>query len=387
MANNNAKVYDSFFEDDNADYIFYYTGKSNIIGLPHFDHIYKNEKRFKYARVAFYTFYDAADPDLITHIEEDLTIAILSDLYDEDNIQYNTTLHVKVRASAKNMRVIKSSVILNEDRYGDGLFGVVAVEDAYQDEDGKVKYGLGIWVESDLSKMKYICTLVNESLSTNSAPINGESFYPASYNAEYLNDYTVVANENVANSLSGAFGTAINRFDRIYNSLKDIEDSASFNQPLYKSNSVVYDATFTPTGAEDIVKPTSVRKQKAYDEVVHIDSVNKTATVNERGTYSIQLKNGFYLVKGSSRVDLKVYIGNQEINELGLSMYLTSNGEEDARKAIKNTFCSPVYYIQLNKGDQIKLTATWTNKDGITLENETMLIVTKLTNHVEFTPV
>ena len=387
MANNNAKVYDSFFENDNADYIFYYTGKSNIIGLPHFDHIYKNDKKFKYARVAFYTFYDAADPDLITHIEEDLTIAILSDLYDEDSVQYNTTLHVKLRASAKNMRVIKSSVVINEDRYGDGPFNIIAVEDAYEDEDGKVKYGLGIWVESDISNMKYICTLVNESLSTNSAPINGESFYPASYNAEYLNDSTVVANENVVNSLSGAFGTVINRFDKIDNSLKDIEDNASFNQPLYKSNSVVYDATFSPTGAEDIVKPTSIRKQKAYDEVVYLDTVNKTAAVSNRGTYSIQLKNGFYLIKGTSRVDLKVYINDQEINELGLSMYLTSNNETDARKAIKNTFCSPVYYVQLNKGDQIKLTATWTNKDDITLENETMLVVTKLTDHVEYTAV
>ena len=98
------------------------------------------------------------------------------------------------------------------------------------------------------------------------------------------------------------------------------------------------------------------------------------------GIYSVQLKNGFYLIKGTSRVDLNVYIGNELINELSISMYLTSNGEEDARKAIKNTLVSPLYTGKITANQHIRVTARWANVDGITLENETMLTVTKLRN-------
>ena len=75
-----------------------------------------------------------------------------------------------------------------------------------------------------------------------------------------------------------------------------------------------------------------------------------------------------------------MYIVNELVSELGISMYLTSNGEEDARKAIKNTLVSPIWIGKINSNQHIRVTARWTNIDGITLENETMLTVTKLRN-------
>ena len=41
----NIKIYDSFFENDEGDYIFYYIGKSNILGLQHPDHVFKNRRQ------------------------------------------------------------------------------------------------------------------------------------------------------------------------------------------------------------------------------------------------------------------------------------------------------------------------------------------------------
>ena len=114
-----------------------------------------------------------------------------------------------------------------------------------------------------------------------------------------------------------------------------------------------------------------------------LDSVNKTFSVKKNGIYALQLKNGFYLIQGESRVDLKVYIGSNQIKEMGISMYLSSNGEQDERKAIKNTYSSQVYIVPLKTTDKIKLTATWSNIDDIVMENETMITCTALQYNVK----
>lgn len=373
------KVYDSFFEDENADIIFYYAGKSNILGLQHPDHVYRNAKDFKYARLAFIKFVDSGDSDLLTHINEDLTVAVLSDLYSPDDVQYNSVIHVKLLASAKNGRVIKNNVVVYESYYGQG-FEIIATEDAYQDIDGKVKYGLALWISSDISKMNYVCITVNNSLAANTSPINGDSFYPGNYMIEYLNDSNVISNDNVSNTTPKGIGTIVNRFKKIDDMIDNVGSDEEYYRTEFISNSAEYDVQFKPSTLETNIAPTSLRHSTIGDDVIYIDNVNKNLIVKETGIYSIQLKNGFYLVKGTSRVDLNVYIGTNLIKELAISMYLTSNDEIDARKAIKNTILSPVYYSKITANEHIKVTAKWTNVDGITVENETMLIVTKLRN-------
>ncbi len=373
------KIYDSFFENDDADYIFYYTGKSNILGLQHPDHVYKNTKGFKYARLAFIKFIDSGDPDLITHINEDLTVVILSDLHKPDDIQYNSIIHAKLIASVKNCRVDKSTVYTYEDFYGE-RFEIIATEDAYQDNDGKVKYGLGLWISKDISNMKYICTTVNNSLSADAAPINGDSFYPADYNIEYLNDLNVVQDENVSNIIPTGIGHLINRFEKIDKTLDTITETENYYRTEFIQNSAIYDVEFEPDIEEKNIAPTSLRRSVIGDDIIYIDNINKDLIVSNDGIYSIQLKNGFYLINGTSRVDLNVYIGTELIKELSISMYLTSNNEEDARKAIKNTLVSPVYIGKINANQHIRVTARWSNIDNIVVENETMLSVTKLRN-------
>lgn len=384
MADETVKVYDSFFEDDNADYMFYYTGKSNILGLQQPDHAYKNKNDFKHARLAFIKFIDAGDPDLLTHIMEDLTVTFLSDIYgDEEDAYYNASVDVRLRSCARNCRILKSyTKVATESIEGIGeSISFVATEEAYEDTDGKVKYGLGLWVESDISKFKYILINVNSSLSVEASPINGESFYPASYNCTYLNDSTAVSNDNITNAdISGVCGSKESFQDKIDNRLDELENDVEDNRPLHDRYTVVYDVSHTPTSTEEAVKPTSVRKSDVINDAIQIDNVNKGIRIKtgDSGVYILQLKNGFYLIKGTTRLDLNVYKNNVKIEELCMSMYLTSNGEEDARKAIKNTFTSLSYYTELLEGDNIVLKAIFTNPDGLIIENETMLMLTKI---------
>lgn len=384
MADKTVKVYDSFFEDDNADYMFYYTGKSNILGLQQPDHVYKNKNNFRYARLAFIKFIDAGDPDLITHIMEDLTVTFLSDIYgDEEDTFYNTSVHVVLKSSAKNCRVLKSyTKVATEsiEEIGETL-SFVATEEAYEDTDGKVKYGLGLWVESDISKFNYILINVNSSLSVEASAINGDSFYPSSYNIEYLNDSTAVSNENITNAtITGACGSKESFHNKIDERLYNLERDINNSRPLHDRYTVIYDVSHTPTSTEEAVKPTSIRKSDTTNDAVLIDDVNKGIRIKdgESGVYIIQLKNGFYLIKGTTRLDLNVYKNGVKIEELCMSMYLTSNGEDDARKAIKNTFTSLSYYVELIQGDSIVVKAIFSNPDGLVIENETMLMLTKI---------
>ena len=138
---------------------------------------------------------------------------------------------------------------------------------------------------------------------------------------------------------------------------------------------------YTPSaaGAEDVIPPFGVRVNNGY-KFIDIDSVNKIITVPKTGIYQLQLKNGFYLIQGESRVDVRVYINDNEIKEMGISLYLTSNdgGKENPNKAIKNIFSSNSYMTKLSTTDKIKVTATWMNIDNIQIENETMLTVTAM---------
>ena len=228
--------------------------------------------------------------------------------------------------------------------------------------------------------MNYICTTVNNSLAATTAPINGDSFYPADYEIEYLNDSNAVSNENISNATPSGIGHLINRFNDINKKLDSNTETENFYISEFIQNTAVYDVQFKPSTEEKNITPTSLKKSILGDDVIYIDNINKDLAVAKEGIYSVQLKNGFYLIKGTSRVDLNVYIGNELVSELGISMYLTSNGEEDARKAIKNTLVSPIWIGKINSNQHIRVTARWTNIDGITLENETMLTVTKLRN-------
>ena len=72
------KVYNTFFEDDNGDKIFFYCGKSSVLGLSHPDYYFKNTKNYTYARLAFLHLIDTGDDQLTTYLNETITVNLIS---------------------------------------------------------------------------------------------------------------------------------------------------------------------------------------------------------------------------------------------------------------------------------------------------------------------
>ena len=255
------------------------------------------------------------------------------------------------------------------------------VEDSTND-NGDKKVGLGIWI--DTTDIMYINTNVKDSLSTGSCPMDTEHF-PASYSAQYLCNSIAEANTNLLNNKDiieeNLIAKGVSSVDTINKDLEDIHKAIDGQPHQFESNTVTYNPVYTPSAAaaEDVVPPFGVRANNG-DKFIGIDSVNKVVTVPKAGIYQLQLKNGFYLIQGESRVDVRVYINDNEIKEMGISLYLTSNadGIENPSKAIKNIFSSNSYMTRLSTTDKIKVTATWMNIDNIQIENETMLTVTAM---------
>lgn len=384
------QILHSFWEDDQANTFFWYTSKSSIYGVHHPDYMMRNNDDHKYARVALLMFTDIGDDAITVYMNETLDITTVASTTNDANADDMKTFKVHVECKGKAGRVDKDSVkcaVINSNMANyktdqDMLPTAIVTEDPYADESGKQKYGVGIWI--DIAGMEYVLINVDKSISANSVPIDVEHF-PTSYTVEYLSNWNKMANENLLNvsdlidsrTIVKSTDSNTNNSDR----LEDLEEKTKFEPHQFVQNTVVFDPVYTPSTAkvEDTVKGTSVIGP-VLDRIVTLDSVKKTFKVTKAGIYALQLKNGFYLVQGESRVDLNVYIGTNQIKEMRICSYLKSNpeGQDDEGKVIKNIYSSNVYICKLDPNTEIKLTANFMNTDNIVLENETMLTVTAL---------
>lgn len=387
------KILEGYFEDWNGNILYYYGGKNTVIGLQHPDYIFDNEDKHQYARIAFYTYNDIGDDSIIVYMNETLDVSTITPVSDASKAGNMKTFKVHFEAIGRAGRVTKDSVkctvtnsntidykTANESDYPK----VMITEDSYLDSENKERYGVGIWVE--ITGMDFVMLNVDKSLSANSVPINAEHF-PTSYTAEYLNNVTKEPDVNLINVVDLLEDRLIIE-STDYNAsnserLKEVEEKTKYEPHQFVQNTVQYNPTYEPrsAGVEETVQGTTIIAP-VLDRILTLDPVKKTFSVKQAGIYSIQLKNGFYLIQGESRLDLKVYKNTTQIKEMGISTYLTSNGEQDERKAIKNTYSSQTYVLPLKPTDEIKLTATWMDITDIVMENETMITVTALQYNV-----
>lgn len=384
------QILHSFWEDDQANTFFWYTSKSSIYGVHHPDYMMRNNDDHKYARVALLMFTDIGDDAITVYMNETLDITTIASTTNDANANNMKTFKVHVECKGKAGRVDKNSVkcavvnsnIADYKTEQDMLPTAIITEDPYNDEDGNQKYGVGIWI--DITDMEYLLINVDKSISANSVPIDVEHF-PTSYIVEYLSNLNKKADENLFNvsdlidtrTIVKSTDSNTNNSER----LEELEEKTKFEPHQFLQNTIVFDPTYIPSTAkvEDIVKGTSVIGP-VLDRIVTLDPVKKTFKVTKEGIYALQLKNGFYLVQGESRVDLNVYIGTNQIKEMRICSYLKSNpeGQDDEGKVIKNIYSSNVYTCKLDPDTEIKLTANFMNTDNLVLENETMLTVTAL---------
>lgn len=382
------KVLNSFFEDDKKNLIFYYTGKDSVLGLSHPDYIMKNSDKHNYARVAFYTFNEIGDDSILVYMNETLDIMTVASTVNDINADkmQNFKIHFeaigeagRVKSDTVRCTVSNCNTIVDSDKT---IPEVLVTEDYYLTSENKTKYGVGLWI--DISDMTYVLTNVDKSISANSVPIDTEHF-PSSYTATYLSNANKEDDKNllkVVDLLNDRIIIKSTDSEHFLDQrLKNLEEKTKYEPHQFIQNTVVYNPTHIARAArtEEVVQGTTIRGS-SLDRIIILDPVEKVFRVKQYGIYMLQLKNGFYLVQGETRLDLKVYKNSEQIKEMGISAYLTSNpeGKDDAGKVIKNLYSSNVYVLELTPSDKIKLTANWMDINNLVLENETMMCITAL---------
>lgn len=431
-------IYNAYFENDYAEKIFYYTGKPNVIGLQAPDYVYFNENSYRYIRLLNIVIpKDSLVDGVVAKIYEQFTLTVIQEIDMNVNdlsrtIIYNSppsTMNVTLSACrCKSDNDDEPRAIADSGWYGyltfenpaydaeldafpvDATNNFFDLAEAYKDyfilreekttrtnEDGTTTdyIELGLWFDIDFNPYIgdksaritnygdyykfYYCTTTNASLAGNYTPLNTPSCYPGLYMVEYLDDSTARQNVNVSNT---EIEENISRISKMFTSIYKYAQHLNLMQTIlnitpYRDQYIfLYDATFTPSDTETIVKPTSVK-------YTNTENGNTMATISDdhieldAGIWDIQVKNGFYLIQGETRLDINVYVNGVIDEELSMSMYLTSNNETDARKAIKNTFASPTKSLPFTEyGNTVEVKVVITNPENIVCENETKVFCT-----------
>lgn len=384
------EVKNSFFTDHQANIHFHMTEKKNVLGFSHYNYIMRNDDNHNYARVAFLKFIETGDDVSVVCMNETISIATIidEDDYNHSGAMKDFTIHLE--AIGKAGRVMNTSVKCTLTNHNvtksNTVPDVIITEDSYVDDNNKRRYGVGVWV--NITNMRYVLTNVDKTFAANATPINSDH-YPSAYIVEYLTDTTKKNDVNLLNimNLSTVKKILEPKVSEHYieGRLEELEKKTANEPHMFTQNTVLYDPNYKArSGEAETIQPTQIRRP-SLDSVVKLDPVTKTFSVLKKGVYAIQLKNGFYLVQGESRLDLKVYKNSEELTEMNISAYLTSNpeGEDKDGKAIKNIYSSNVYVAEFDTDDKIKLTAAFMTDDEIVLENETMISVTALQYNVK----
>ena len=381
MANYN--ISHSFFEDDEKNIIFFYSGRDTVLGLSHPDYITKNNDHFKYARVAFLKPSDLGNSSTIVYLEEKLSIDAFTP--EENKMNIAKSADIVIGALAKNGRVLKNTVYctVHNDYAHDAnrQIKVYITEDSYVDSDGNKKYGLGIWF--DIEEDSYLLTTVVKSYSANACPIDTEHF-SSGYEAEYLNTTELHTDINITNSLDIITANQI-IVAAMYNDnnnarLTALEEKTQYMPFGFVQNTVVYDNIYKPHDAntDEIITPTSIRGVDT-DRIIKLDPANRAFTVLQEGAYQLQIKNGLYLTTGETDVSLSLYNESAQLADSKMNIHLFTRNN----KPVKMGYSSNSVMLHLYPGDKIYLKANWDNIDNLTVDNETVVSVTAMMYYPE----
>lgn len=161
-------VKNQYFEDAQGDISFFYTGKSNIIGLPSADAVIDNDRNAKYVRVATITFDTTLQSTQENIIDELLRIG----LYNQISAQYENYMmdvHITAHVTGQRITKTKTKLIFKPYDLDDNYNGIYLTE-----EQNGTNYIVGLWVDT-----RYYDSIVLWRVSGSdrtSAHLNEDSF-------------------------------------------------------------------------------------------------------------------------------------------------------------------------------------------------------------------
>lgn len=309
-------INNSFFQDHLANVYFFYTGKTNVLGIQHPDSSILNDKDYKWTRIGVIT-YDLADETTETCVDETLTIALENDT--SEGYENSIINRVHILGIVKGNRVVKSTFkCACEPVFTDTDVLEIHLTEETTTTNGLSTYCLGIWVKTENCNKIFIT--MDNSHSINTVPLN-EYCFSSGYELTLLKEDTKEADTSMTDLdtyvQASSFCTGENIFSSILNRLTALENRSSYN---FSYATVTYDIGFTPisTGSDallpQIITPSNISYRGNISPFLKLSTAGQYFTVQEAGSYLFQLNSKF---SGSTgRIQITITNNNDIVAEL-----------------------------------------------------------------------
>ena len=365
------KISNGFFEDDQCNKTFFYTGKSNVLGLMHPDSSLLNNKNYGYMRIAYIYFEDSLLSTDEVIVDETFTVTCQSSTSGADGVaaqvQVYGTTKGKVPAADK-FKCICTPII--SDSSIPEIY--ITKENLVVDDTEIAVPCIGIWLRTN--GFKKIFVNAEKSISRNSIPFN-EEHLDSKYYIDFLVNSEIEANTNTTNTSSQVTVNAVCRSVNIYSSMqKRLLALESTALPSFQYAYVSYDEGFIPVYSGNkaveyqLVSPSSVNYSLANSNNFLKFNTDKTISVTTPGTYMIQLSSGIKCADSAKKpadVELSVYVDDTKIAPMTIKKSLALKEDENYSGNMAVVTLSATSKIKLqfkfgtNIGDAITNTDTY----------------------------
>ena len=315
-------ISNSFYEDDECNKYFFYTGKSNVLGLSHPDASLLNDRNYGYMRIALIHFEDSLLATDEVTVNESFTIT--------GQLESSSAEGTAVVSKVQLYGITKGKVpITNTFKcictplLGDSIIPNIYItkEDVDIDGSGSTVPCIGIWLQT--SSFYKIFVNNDSSISRSTIPFN-EDHLDSRYYVDYLTNSEIESGVNTTSTYSQVSVNAVCRGVSINaDMIKRITALENTALPNFKYAYVSYDEGFSPVYSGNsaleyqLVSPSAVNYSLANaSSFLKFNSSDKSLSVTEAGTYMIQLSSGIKCgddAKKNADVELSVYLDDTKI--------------------------------------------------------------------------
>lgn len=366
-------VFDSYFEDHNANKFFYNTGRSNIVGLRYPDIYLKLSGQYLYTRIASLNY----NAGTTTVINESFSVTLIGMDTTIGCGRTTKTSEIHVEVPIINGVIDDDNVCcMCDNKSESGISG--GVDDVVRVSLIKLPTNkIEIWIKIDKATIALIRR--SYSLSLDSVPEN--QIYPKTYyTAVFETTDGFLESENNSKNELPDYGENIKNNDNKtdyygYVSPSNFAYGCINYTALYDNNTPAEEYFITP------IHVNTIEFSGSNEAIAVINDYDDSFSVTASGVYLLTFKHDFWLQDESNNatVSTRIYKNSTHLGQLDASVYLEQNK--------RLPFNSGITLLNLKPSDRVYLQATFDNINGVTIYNKSMVQIVRLCKSETIIPI
>ena len=320
-------IFNGFEEDWQANILFRYTGKANVLGLNHPDSYFSNDRTGKYLRFATISYDSTAQPTDQTVVDEEFNVSLTN----KENSQYlaeSYSIHLKAHIVGKRVSKNKCKCIITPH------MDYLSVPEVYVTEEVEGdQYRLGLWIRSEFARLIHVFKGVSKA--NNYTPLN-VSYSTSGYYVNIPTNEDIVYGVDVIDESATIIEKQVCRGISIYDAVdKRFQKLEAIKYPDIKAATINTDMAWVPetegesgAGYQRIPLSNADYGTSLSDTFIRIEAgTTKGFTVSEDGLYLLQIVSRFNTKSAIEDIDieLSLFKDDEQINASVMVMKLKAD--------------------------------------------------------------